>query len=134
MLSLGNFEKEYDDVTIKMILGIVQIIGFSNSICNPIIYAFMNENFKKNFVSAICFCVVKDNLSPSRQRELGITMIQHKEGVSRRAPISDMSRREAFSERHIEVKFCDQSLAKKNTRKHLALFTSELAGHTSLEH
>lgn len=44
----------------SMIFAIVQIIGFSNSICNPIVYAFMNENFKKNFLSAVCYCIVKE--------------------------------------------------------------------------
>lgn len=135
-LFLGNFEREYDDATIKMIFGIVQIIGFSNSICNPIVYAFMNENFKKNFASAICFCVIKQNESSSRRRgHLGITMLQHREGVCKREPTySEESRREAFSEGNIEVKFCDQAYAKKNSRKHLALFTSELTGSSSLGH
>nr|AAI19579.1 C130060K24Rik protein [Mus musculus] len=52
MIEYSNFEKEYDEVTIKMIFAIVQIIGFFNSICNPIIYALMNENFKKK----LCVC------------------------------------------------------------------------------
>ncbi|XP_062992181.1 pyroglutamylated RF-amide peptide receptor [Elgaria multicarinata webbii] len=134
MIEYSNFEREYDDVTIKMIFGIVQVIGFSNSICNPIVYAFMNENFKKNFLSAICFCIIKENQSPSRRHgNLGITMIQQKEGVCRREPVSmEESRREAFSEGNIEVKFCDQPFAKKNSRRHLALFTSEPAGQTSV--
>ncbi|XP_053112756.1 pyroglutamylated RF-amide peptide receptor [Hemicordylus capensis] len=135
MIEYSNFEKEYDDVTIKMIFGIVQIIGFFNSICNPIVYAFMNENFKKNFLTAICFCVIKENLPPSKQHgNLGITMTQHREGVFRREPISDESRREEFSEGHIEVKFCDQPLARNNSRKPLALLTSGLTEHTSLGH
>ncbi|MBZ3891926.1 Pyroglutamylated RFamide peptide receptor [Sciurus carolinensis] len=56
---LGNFKKEYDDITIRMVFAIMQIIGFSNSICNSIIYAFMNENFKKILLSAFCYCLVK---------------------------------------------------------------------------
>uniref|UniRef100_A0A8C5ZJF5 Pyroglutamylated RF-amide peptide receptor n=1 Tax=Marmota marmota marmota TaxID=9994 RepID=A0A8C5ZJF5_MARMA len=41
MNEYGNFEKEHDEVTVKMVFAIVQIIGFSNSICNPIVYALL---------------------------------------------------------------------------------------------
>lgn len=134
-LCVGNFEREYDDVTIKMIFGIVQVIGFANSICNPIVYAFMNENFKKNFLSAICFCIMKENLFPFRQhKNLKVTTMQHEEGAYRRELVSlEETRRGAFSEGNIEVKFCDRSLPKKTSRRHLALFSSEFTGHTSLE-
>ncbi|XP_039176147.1 pyroglutamylated RF-amide peptide receptor [Crotalus tigris] len=135
LIEYSNFEREYDDVTIKMIFGIVQVIGFANSICNPIVYAFMNENFKKNFLSAICFCIMKENLSPFRQhKNLKITMMQHEEGVCRRELVSlQETRREAFSEGNIEVKFYDQSFPKKISGRHLALSSSEFTGHTSLE-
>uniref|UniRef100_A0A8D0GE90 Pyroglutamylated RF-amide peptide receptor n=1 Tax=Sphenodon punctatus TaxID=8508 RepID=A0A8D0GE90_SPHPU len=130
----GSFESQYDDVTIKMIFAVVQIIGFSNSICNPIVYAFMNENFKKNFLSAICFCIVKENPSPSRRcGNSGITMMQQKTCFSRREPTtSEEIRREAFSDGNIEVKFCDLPVEKRNSKRHLALFTSELTVHSSL--
>lgn len=36
-----------------MIVAVVQAIGFSNSFNNPIVYAFMNESFKKSCVSAV---------------------------------------------------------------------------------
>lgn len=132
--SPGNFEKEYDDVTIKMIFAIVQIIGFFNSICNPIVYAFMNENFKKNFLSALCFCLVKDNTSPSRQLgNSGITMRRQKPSASQRDPTdSDEGRREAFSDGNIEVKFCDQPASKRNLKRHLVLFSSELTVHSAV--
>lgn len=133
MMEYSNFEKQYDDVTIKMIFAIVQIIGFFNSICNPIVYAFMNENFKKNFLSAICFCVVKENASPTRQLgNSGITMRRQKAGDSQRAPTdSDEARREAFSDGNIEVKFCDQPSSKRNLKRHLTLFSSELPAHSA---
>ncbi|NXX91997.1 QRFPR protein, partial [Centropus bengalensis] len=134
MIEYSNFEKEYDDVTVKMIFAIVQIIGFFNSICNPIVYAFMNENFKKNFLSAICFCVVKENGSPARRLgNSGINMRQQKASVSQRDPTdSEEARREAFSDGNIEVKFCDQPASKRNLKRHLALFSSELTGHPAL--
>ncbi|KAG6933892.1 pyroglutamylated RFamide peptide receptor [Chelydra serpentina] len=135
MIEYSNFESEYDDVTIKIIFAIVQIIGFFNSICNPMVYAFMNENFKKNFLSAICFCIVKENPSPSKRLgNLGITMIQQKASLSQREPTAlEEARREAFSDGNIEVKFYDQPAAKKNTKRHLALFSSELTVHSALE-
>ncbi|KAK1342290.1 hypothetical protein QTO34_015046 [Cnephaeus nilssonii] len=47
LMEYGSFEEQYDEVTIKMVFAIVQILGFANTICNPIVYAFMNENFRK---------------------------------------------------------------------------------------
>ncbi|KAJ7327004.1 hypothetical protein JRQ81_016763 [Phrynocephalus forsythii] len=130
MLEYSSFEREHDDVTIKMIFGIVQMIGFSNSICNPFVYAFMNENFKKNFLSAICFCVIKENVSSSRCRNVGIAMTQKKEGLCTKEP--EGRRREAFSEGNIEVKFFDHTSAEKNSKRNLTLFPSPLSGHISL--
>ncbi|XP_019274357.1 pyroglutamylated RF-amide peptide receptor isoform X1 [Panthera pardus] len=114
MTEYSNFEKEYDDVTIKMIFAIVQIIGFSNSICNPIVYAFMNENFKKNFLSAVCYCIVKETLSPARRHgNSGITMMQKKAVFSQRENPVEETKGEAFSDGNIEVKLCEQSEEKK---------------------
>ncbi|XP_025729893.1 pyroglutamylated RF-amide peptide receptor [Callorhinus ursinus] len=110
----SNFEKEYDDVTIKMIFAIVQIIGFSNSICNPIVYAFLNENFKKNFLSVVCYCIVKETLSPARRHgSSGITMMQKKAMFSRRENPVEETKGEAFSDGKIEVKLCEQREEKK---------------------
>ncbi|XP_059025303.1 pyroglutamylated RF-amide peptide receptor [Mustela lutreola] len=114
MIEYSNFEKEYDDVTIKMIFAIVQIIGFSNSICNPIVYAFLNENFKKNFLSAVCYCIVKETLSPARRhRNSGITMMQKKAMLFRRQNPVEETKGEAFSDGNIEVKLCEQPKEKK---------------------
>lgn len=44
-----------------MIIAIVQAIGFFNSFNNPIVYAFMNENFKKSCVSTLSHCIRKPN-------------------------------------------------------------------------
>ncbi|XP_029807058.1 pyroglutamylated RF-amide peptide receptor, partial [Suricata suricatta] len=117
MIEYSNFEKEYDDVTIKMIFAIVQIIGFSNSICNPIVYAFMNENFKKNFLSAVCYCIVKETLSPARRHgNSGITMKQKKAVFSQRENPVEETKGEAFSDGNIEVKLCEQPERKKHIK------------------
>uniref|UniRef100_G1L8M8 Pyroglutamylated RF-amide peptide receptor n=1 Tax=Ailuropoda melanoleuca TaxID=9646 RepID=G1L8M8_AILME len=126
MIEYSNFEKEYDDVTIKMIFAIVQIIGFSNSICNPIVYAFLNENFKKNFLSAVCYCIVKETLSPARRHgNTRITMMQNKAMFAQRENPVEETKGEAFSDGNIEVKLCEQPEGEKYL-KHLSLFNSEL--------
>ncbi|MBZ3878596.1 Pyroglutamylated RFamide peptide receptor [Sciurus carolinensis] len=126
MNEYSNFEKEYDDVTIKMVFAIVQIIGFSNSICNPIIYAFMNENFKKNFLSAVCYCLVKEPFSPAqRPGNLGITMIQKKAKLSgRQNPVGE-TKAEAFSDGNIEVKLWEPPQGPRSLKRPLALFSRE---------
>nr|XP_056716721.1 pyroglutamylated RF-amide peptide receptor-like [Euleptes europaea] len=55
LLEYNNLEEDYNDTTVKMIFAIVQAVGFSNSFNNPVVYTFMNENFKKNFM-AVLFC------------------------------------------------------------------------------
>ncbi|KAI4876996.1 hypothetical protein NFI96_001040 [Prochilodus magdalenae] len=55
--SKDDLESKYDDVTLNMIIAVVQAIGFSNSFNNPIVYAFMNENFKKSCVSTLSACL-----------------------------------------------------------------------------
>uniref|UniRef100_A0A8D0PTN0 Pyroglutamylated RF-amide peptide receptor n=1 Tax=Sus scrofa TaxID=9823 RepID=A0A8D0PTN0_PIG len=133
MIEYSNFEKEYTDVTIKMIFAIVQIIGFSNSICNPIVYAFMNENFKKNFLSAVCYCVVKETSSPARRHgNSGITMMQKKAKFSRKENIIQETKGDAFSDGSIEVKLCEQPEEKKHLKRHLALFNSEFSENSAL--
>ncbi|XP_049420475.1 pyroglutamylated RF-amide peptide receptor [Epinephelus fuscoguttatus] len=56
-----DLENKYDGVTLNMIIAIVQAIGFFNSFNNPIVYAFMNENFKKSCVSTLSDCIRKPN-------------------------------------------------------------------------
>ncbi|KAI2657883.1 Pyroglutamylated RF-amide peptide receptor [Labeo rohita] len=55
--SQSYLNKTYDDITVNMIIAVAQAIGFSNSFNNPIIYAFMNENFQKNCMSTFSFCI-----------------------------------------------------------------------------
>eukprot|EP00069_Balaena_mysticetus_P004008 bmy_17160T0 len=128
MTEYSNFEKEYDEVTIKMIFAVVQIIGFSNSICNPIVYALMNENFKKNFLSAVYYCIVKETLSPAQSHgNSGITMMQKKAKFSQKE-----NKGEAFSDGNTQVKLCEQHEEKKHLKRHLALFDSELSEISAL--
>ncbi|XP_041500538.1 pyroglutamylated RF-amide peptide receptor [Microtus oregoni] len=116
MIEYSNFEKEYDEVTIKMIFAIVQIIGFFNSICNPIVYALMNENFKKNFVSAVCFCIVKETSSLAwRHGSSGAMAMQ------RRAKLADGEnpieiKGEVFEDTNVNVKWCEQPKKKKTSQ------------------
>ncbi|TRY59989.1 hypothetical protein DNTS_021681 [Danionella cerebrum] len=53
LFEYNELEKRYDEVTLNMLIAVVQAIGFSNSFNNPIVYAFMNENFKKSCVSSL---------------------------------------------------------------------------------
>ncbi|XP_050018300.1 pyroglutamylated RF-amide peptide receptor [Alexandromys fortis] len=115
MIEYSNFEKEYDEVTIKMIFAIVQIIGFFNSICNPIVYALMNENFKKNFVSAVCYCIVKETSLAWRHGSSGAMAMQ------RRAKLADGEnpieiKGEVFENTNVNVKWCEQPKKKKTSQ------------------
>ncbi|KAK7796216.1 hypothetical protein U0070_007049, partial [Myodes glareolus] len=128
MVEYSNFEKEYDDVTIKMVFAVVQIIGFFNSICNPIVYAFMNENFKKNFLSAVCYCMMKERFSPAQKhRNSGISLTQKRAKFSRRQCPAEGATGDAFSDANSEVKLCEQPGEKRQLKRQLAFFTSELS-------
>ncbi|KAF6734753.1 Pyroglutamylated RFamide peptide receptor [Oryzias melastigma] len=61
LFEYNDLEKKYDGVTLNMIIAIVQAVGFFNSFNNPIVYAFMNENFKKTCVSTLSRCIRKPN-------------------------------------------------------------------------
>lgn len=105
----GSFEEEHDEVTIKMTFAVVQFLGFANTICNPIVYAFMNENFKKNFLAAVCCCMVRGSRSPAWRRRgpWGTAMTQKRAALGRREDAVEETKGEAFSHGHIEVKLCD---------------------------
>lgn len=77
---------------------------------------------------------MKDNTSPSRQLgNSGITMRRKKPSASQKdAMDSDEGRKEAFSDGNIEVKFCDQPASKRNLKRHLVLFSSELTVHSAV--
>ncbi|CAO2613204.1 Pyroglutamylated RF-amide peptide receptor [Lemmus lemmus] len=131
MVEYSNLEKEYDDVTIKMVFAVVQIIGFFNSICNPIVYAFMNENFKKNFLSAVCYCMIKEHFSPEQKhRNSGISVTQKRAKFSRRQCPAEEAKGDAFSDANIEL--CEQPGEKRQLKRQLAFFTSELTENSTL--
>ncbi|XP_052577752.1 pyroglutamylated RF-amide peptide receptor [Peromyscus californicus insignis] len=116
MIEYSNFEKEYDEVTIKMIFAIVQIIGFFNSICNPIVYALMNENFKKNFESAVCCCIVKETFSPARRHGSSGAMAMQRRAklAGRENPVE--TKGETFGDSNVNVKWCEQPEKKKKSQ------------------
>ncbi|XP_027298357.2 pyroglutamylated RF-amide peptide receptor isoform X1 [Cricetulus griseus] len=133
MVEYSDFETEYDDVTIKMFFAVVQIIGFFNSICNPIVYAFMNENFKKNFLSAVCYCIIKERFSPvQKRRNSGMWMTQKRTTLSRQQCPGEKTKGDAFSDSNIEVKLCEQPGGKRQLKRQLAFFSSELSENSIL--
>ncbi|XP_028658963.1 pyroglutamylated RF-amide peptide receptor-like [Erpetoichthys calabaricus] len=129
-IEYSSFENEYDEVTIKMVFAVVHVVGFFNSICNPIVYAFMNENFKKNFLSALCFCALKDGtMSFRRQHNSGCTSLsQPRLGFTQRDNLVDESKKD-FAEGNIEVRFLEQPFPIKNSARCMTLFVSEVTVH-----
>ncbi|XP_022087436.1 pyroglutamylated RFamide peptide receptor-like [Acanthaster planci] len=51
---IRDFSHMRDSERNRLMLAIVQLIGFSNSFNNPIVYAFLNENFKRTFRKTLC--------------------------------------------------------------------------------
>ncbi|KAG2466017.1 QRFPR protein, partial [Polypterus senegalus] len=129
-IEYSSFENEYDEVTIKMVFAVVHVVGFFNSICNPIVYAFMNENFKKNFLSALCFCALKDGtMSFRRQHNSGCTSLsQPRLGFTQRDNLVDESKKD-FAEGNIEVRFLEQPFPIRNSARCMTLFVSEVTVH-----
>ncbi|XP_032754391.1 pyroglutamylated RF-amide peptide receptor [Rattus rattus] len=132
MVEYSNFEKEYDDVTIKMVFAVAQTIGFFNSICNPFVYAFMNENFKKNFLSAVCYCIVKESSSPARKPgNSGISMMQKRAKLSRPQRPVEETKGDTFSDASIDVKLYEQPREKRQLKRQPAFFSSELSENST---
>ncbi|XP_034356803.1 pyroglutamylated RF-amide peptide receptor [Arvicanthis niloticus] len=132
MVEYSNFEKEYDDVTIKMVFAVAQTIGFFNSICNPFVYAFMNENFKKNFLSAVCYCIVKETFSPARKPgNSGISMAQKRAKLSRPQRTVKETKGDAFSSANTDVRLCEQPREKRQLKRQLAFLGSELSENST---
>uniref|UniRef100_A0A8D2PX80 Uncharacterized protein n=1 Tax=Zosterops lateralis melanops TaxID=1220523 RepID=A0A8D2PX80_ZOSLA len=95
----------------QMIFAIVQIIGFFNSIC----------------------IVYRQHIPKQIAWNSGMTMRRQKPSASQRDPMdSDEERREAFSDGNTEVRFCDQPAPKRNLKRHLVLFSSELTVHSAV--
>ncbi|XP_041032045.1 pyroglutamylated RF-amide peptide receptor-like [Carcharodon carcharias] len=77
LFEFNELEEEYDDVTINMIIAIVQAIGFFNSFNNPVIYTFMNETFKNDCFSFLPCCAHRSQQNAtSRVQKPNITTRQ----------------------------------------------------------
>ena len=50
---IRDFTQLIDTGPNRLMLAIVQLIGFSNSFNNPVVYVFLNENFKRNFLRTL---------------------------------------------------------------------------------
>ncbi|CAI9615157.1 unnamed protein product [Staurois parvus] len=112
LFEYNDLEEEYDDVTVKMIVAIVQAVGFFfNSFNNPMVYTFMNENFKKSLV-AVLFChfrvqeqAEKRDCKNLEKPKVGTCNFPHRrEG---RSPHSQLSAE------NLELRLCEQFPAAK---------------------
>ncbi|XP_040201810.1 pyroglutamylated RF-amide peptide receptor-like [Rana temporaria] len=111
LFEYNDLEEEYDDVTVKMIVAIVQAVGFFNSFNNPVVYTFMNENFKKSLV-AVLFChfrvqeqADKRDSNNLEKPKVGTSNFPHRrEG---RSPHSQLSAE------NLELRLCEQFPAAK---------------------
>ncbi|XP_014345916.1 pyroglutamylated RF-amide peptide receptor [Latimeria chalumnae] len=128
MMEYSNFEHEHDDDTLQLIFGIIQITGFFNSICNPIVYGFMSEKFRRGFLSSICAGAMK--ITSSRPRHLRnsriATVVQEKLGSSKRTDVIALDhKREVFDGNNIDIKVGEQLVRKKNFKKKIAWFDTD---------
>ncbi|MBN3292895.1 QRFPR protein, partial [Polypterus senegalus] len=105
LFEYNDLESEHDEVTVSMILAIVQAIGFFNSFNNPIVYAFMNENFKKNCVATFSHCLRRP--APHLQRPT------NKERETLNIPVSNHSRQDHFHD-DTQTELIEFKLSEKN--------------------
>lgn len=52
----------------RILLAVLQLVGYSNCCINPFIYCFMNEKFQKNAVSTVCCCCASRHLLQRKRR------------------------------------------------------------------
>ncbi|XP_060747542.1 pyroglutamylated RF-amide peptide receptor [Tachysurus vachellii] len=73
-----------------LLLSLVQILGFSNSVCNPVIYAALNTNFKRDLLALLmhrripCF--------RRRQTRVGVSVTEPKTTTERRVRVQPWSK------------------------------------------
>nr|XP_033803264.1 pyroglutamylated RF-amide peptide receptor [Geotrypetes seraphini] len=111
LFEYNDLEEEYDDVTVKMIFAIVQAVGFFNSFNNPVVYTFMNENFKKSF-AAILLCKFWNAEQPEKWES-------QQSGRPKFGPSNHVKRKEGrglhghLSAENLELRLCDPLPAAK---------------------
>ncbi|XP_043087034.1 pyroglutamylated RF-amide peptide receptor isoform X1 [Puntigrus tetrazona] len=113
LFEYNELEKNYDEVTVNMIIAVVQAIGFSNSFNNPIVYAFMNENFKKNCLAYLMRpvqqsgAVQRPDLSVHFSKHLRTEAFGRSHAGPRRNPAltssQDLEISTAFAEHHVKT-------------------------------
>nr|XP_054773734.1 QRFP-like peptide receptor [Lytechinus pictus] len=54
VLLMREFSFMADGERNRLLFAAVQLVGLSNSCNNPIVYAFLNDNFKRNFAKVLC--------------------------------------------------------------------------------
>ncbi|KAG7254632.1 hypothetical protein CRUP_012386 [Coryphaenoides rupestris] len=64
--TMNQREKKYAEATLNTVMAVAQAVGFFNSFNNPIVYAFMNENFKKSCLSTLSHCLRKPSVPSGR--------------------------------------------------------------------
>ncbi|XP_056325737.1 pyroglutamylated RF-amide peptide receptor [Danio aesculapii] len=77
LFEYNDLEKKHDEVTVNMVIAVVQAIGFSNSFNNPIVYAFMNENFKKSCVSTLSLYLRRPAQQSVPRQNLSVHFSKH---------------------------------------------------------
>nr|XP_055036801.1 pyroglutamylated RF-amide peptide receptor [Misgurnus anguillicaudatus]XP_055036802.1 pyroglutamylated RF-amide peptide receptor [Misgurnus anguillicaudatus]XP_055036803.1 pyroglutamylated RF-amide peptide receptor [Misgurnus anguillicaudatus] len=86
LLDYGQLDLDLD--TEFLLVSVVQILGFSNSVCNPLVYAALNTTFKRDLLALFnrrrntgggccCFCSVSGSCQVRRShRRVGVSAVE----------------------------------------------------------
>ncbi|KAG1943308.1 pyroglutamylated RFamide peptide receptor-like [Pimephales promelas] len=84
LLDYGQLELDLDSEF--LLVSVVQILGFSNSVCNPLVYAALNTTFKRDllalltrgwsFGGRVCSCSVCSCWSWTSHKRVGISTVE----------------------------------------------------------
>ncbi|KAK7918768.1 hypothetical protein WMY93_010052 [Mugilogobius chulae] len=132
LFEYNDLENKYDGVTVNMIVAVVQAIGFFNSFNNPIVYAFMNENFKKSCVSTLSHCLRK----PTHHQQGGAAVVpkltvQFIKPQSREAFIESASTSKQNSNENNPLMLSQGESSKRITGEKINTIQTELPANSS---